>query len=57
MTGIYAARLTTTGIVATWKKDRAASYHSKAVADGIAASLARRFTGTVWTLEAVGVGQ
>jgi len=55
MTGIYAARLTTTGIVATWKKDRAARYDRKAAADGIAARLARRFAGTVWIVEAVGV--
>lgn len=50
-----AAGRTMTGIVATWKQDRAARYDRKAAADGIAARLARRFAGTVWIVEAVGV--
>jgi hypothetical protein len=48
MAGIYAASLTATGIVATWKQERAARYDSKAAAEGIAARLARRFSGTAW---------
>lgn len=48
MAGIYAARLTTTGMVATWKQERAARYDSKTAADGVAARLARKFTGTAW---------
>ncbi len=56
MTGIYAASLTATGMVATWKRERAARYESKTAA-GIASRLAKKFAGTVWTEEAVEVGQ
>jgi len=48
MSGIYAARLTATGMVATWKQERAARYDSKTAADGVASRLARKFTGTAW---------
>ncbi len=48
MAGIYAAGLTTTGMVATWKQERATRYDSKTAADGIASRLARKFSGTVW---------
>jgi len=48
MAGIYAAGLTATGMVATWKQERAARYDSKTVAEGIARRLARKFSGTTW---------
>lgn len=48
MAGIYAARLTTTGMVATWKQERAARYNTKTAADGVASRLAHKFSGTVW---------
>ncbi|HRI90475.1 MAG TPA: hypothetical protein PLS93_02340 [Accumulibacter sp.] len=48
MAGIYAAGLTATGIIATWKQERAARYESKTAADGVASRLARRFSGTAW---------
>lgn len=48
MAGIYAARLTTTGMVATWKQERAARYDSKTDAEGVASRLARKFSGTAW---------
>ncbi len=48
MSGIYAAALTTTGMVATWKNERAARYDSKASAEGDATRLARKFPGTAW---------
>jgi len=57
MSGIYAARLTTTGMVATWKQDRAAQYQSKFDAADVARRLARKFTGTIWTAERVEVAQ
>lgn len=50
MTGIYAARLTTTGIVATWKRERAARYDSESAAASVASRLARKFSGTSWEI-------
>lgn len=47
MAGIYAARLTPTGMVATWKPERAARYDAQSAAS-IAARLARKFSGTTW---------
>lgn len=47
MAGIYAASLTTTGMVATWKQERAARYDSKAAAD-VAFRLGKKFSGTTW---------
>lgn len=57
MSGIYAARLTTTGMVATWKQERAAIHDSEAGAARTARELTRKFTGTVWGVEAVEVVQ
>ncbi len=48
MAGIYAASVTATQFVATWKEERAARYDSKALADRVASSLRKRFTGTAW---------
>lgn len=48
MAGIYAASVTATKFVATWKEERAARYDSKYLADRVATSLPRRFPGTVW---------
>ena len=48
MSGIYAARLTNTGMVATWKQERAARYDSEADAARAARRLAGKFTGTSW---------
>jgi len=50
MAGIYAARLTATGMVATWKQERAARYDSKVDAEGVASRLARKFSGTAWEI-------
>lgn len=47
MTGIYAASLTTTGMVATWKQERAARYDSLAAA-AVAFRLGKKFSGTTW---------
>ena len=57
MSGIYAASLTATGMVATWKRERAARYESKTTAAGVASRLGKKFAGTVWTEEAVEVVQ
>lgn len=57
MYGIYAARLTATGMVATWIQDRAARYESSLAAADVARRLARKFTGTIWTAEPVEVAQ
>ena len=48
MAGIYAARLTKTGMVATWKQERAARYGSETDAANVARRLARKFSGTTW---------
>lgn len=48
MAGIYAARLTASGMVATWKQERAARYDSEADAARTARCLAGKFTGTSW---------
>lgn len=50
MAGIYAAGLTTTGMVATWKQERAARYDSEMAAASIARKLARKFAGTAWEI-------
>jgi len=55
MAGIYAASLTPTGMVATWKRERAARHDSEIGASRTARELARKFTGTVWGIEPVGV--
>lgn len=47
MAGIYAASLTTTGMVATWKQERAARYDSRAATD-VAFRLGKKFSGTTW---------
>lgn len=48
MAGIYAAGLTATGMVATWKRERAARYDSEAAAATVARRLERKFSGTTW---------
>lgn len=48
MAGIYAARLTATGMVATWKQERAARYDSETDASSAARRLAGKFSGTAW---------
>lgn len=50
MAGIYAAGLTTTGMIATWKHERAARYDSKTAAANVARRLARKFSGTSWEI-------
>lgn len=50
MSGIYAAGLTTTGMIATWKQERAARYDSEIDAAKIARRLARKFAGTAWEI-------
>ncbi len=57
MSGIYAAGLTATGMIATWKRERATRYESKVAAAGVASRLGKKFTGTVWSAEAAEVGQ
>ncbi|MEF8699244.1 MAG: hypothetical protein V5B33_07940 [Candidatus Accumulibacter sp. UW20] len=49
MTGIYAAGLTATGMVATWKPERATRYDSQPAAAVVASRLGAKFAGTVWT--------
>ena len=53
MAGIYAAALTSTGMVATWKQDRAARYESEAAANAVASRLGKKYSGTVWSAEVV----
>ena len=48
MAGIYAACLTDTGMVATWKRERAVRYDSEAEAATVARRLERKFSGTTW---------
>lgn len=48
MAGVYAARVTTTGIVATWKQERAARYQSEVDAVSAARRLGSKFSGTIW---------
>lgn len=48
MAGIYAARLTATGMVATWKQERAARYESEMDAASTARRLDGKFSGTAW---------
>lgn len=50
MSGIYAARLTATGMVATWKRERAAHYDSESDAASVASRLSRKFSGTTWEI-------
>lgn len=50
MSGIYAASLTATGMVATWKQERAARYDSETDAASTARRLARKFSGTSWEI-------
>lgn len=50
MSGIYAARLTNTGMVATWQQERAARYESEMDATSAARRLASKFTGTTWVV-------
>ena len=50
MAGIYAARLTATGMVATWQQERAARYESEADAAHVAIRLGKKFTGTAWEI-------
>ena len=49
MTGIYLARLpAVSGMVATWKQERAARFDTENEAANAASRLARRFSGTTW---------
>lgn len=48
MAGVYAAGLTASGMVATWKRERAARYESEADATAVARRLERKFSGTTW---------
>lgn len=48
MAGIYAAKLTTTGMVATWKPERAALYDTQDSAAAVATRLTHKFSGTTW---------
>lgn len=48
MAGIYAARLTATGMVATWKQERAARYDSAVEAASVSRRLERKYSGTTW---------
>lgn len=49
MAGIYLARLPAiSGMVATWKQERAARFETEAEAARAASRLAHRFSGTAW---------
>ncbi len=50
MAGVYAARVTATGIVATWKQERAARYESEGAAVRAAHRLTGKFAGTTWEI-------
>lgn len=51
MTGVYLGKMTITGMVATWKQERAARYDTALVASDVARCMGRKFTGTTWTVE------
>jgi hypothetical protein len=57
MTGIYLGRITDTGMVATWRQERAARYENEFAASDVARRMGRKFTGTTWTVEPVEVVQ
>lgn len=57
MAGMYAVSLTGNGVMATWKPDRAAVQTCRVDAELLASHVARNFSGTVWTVEPVGVVQ
>lgn len=48
MAWIYAARLTATGIVAIWKRERATEYDEEVAATIVARRLERKLSGTTW---------
>ena len=49
MAGIYLSRLPAiSGMVATWKRERAARFETETAAANAALHLARRFSGTTW---------
>lgn len=48
MAGIYSAGLTSNGMIATWKQERATCFDTKVAASDVATRLARRFSGTTW---------
>lgn len=53
LAGIYACSLTPTGMVATWKRDRAVRHESEATAARMAHELGRKYSGSVWGIESV----
>jgi hypothetical protein len=53
MAGIFFGSLTTNGIVATWKQERARRFDSRHAAIEAASRLGRNFSGTTW--EVIGV--
>lgn len=57
MTGVYLGKITNTGMVATWKQERAARYETALTASDAARRMGRKFTGTTWTVEPVEVAQ
>lgn len=57
MTGVYLGRITTNGIVAAWKQERAARYETALAASDVARRMGRKFTGTTWAVEPVEVTQ
>lgn len=48
MAGIYSAGLTSNGMIATWKQERATRFSSQTAAAGVATRLNCRFSGTTW---------
>jgi hypothetical protein len=57
LAGIYASSLTPTGMVATWKRERAARHESEATAARMARELSRKYSGSVWGIEPDGAAQ
>ena len=54
MAGIYLAKLPAiSGMIATWKPERAARFETEAAAANAASRLARRFSGTAWEVSHV----
>ena len=48
MAGVYLGGLTASGIIATWKPERARHFDIEQTAADVAARLSRDFSGTTW---------
>lgn len=55
MAGIYFANMTSNGMIATWKSERARRFENSSSASYMASRLRKNFAGTVWAPEPVKV--